>query len=88
MFTHSAQHDGQTLQSILDNYKEWMELWEWPLSVVCATEMKARVRGVQRFMGKFGFLFGYHLGKRLLSQTESRNLRRPQEKQNHWLRAS
>ena len=31
---------GQTLQSILDNYKELMELWEWSLSVVSETEWR------------------------------------------------
>ena len=55
-------HD-QTFQSVLDNYKELMELWEWSLSVVRGTEIKARIRGVQSFMEKFGFLFGCHLGK-------------------------
>ena len=37
-----AMH-GQTLQSILDNYKELMEFWEWSLSVVSETEMKAKL---------------------------------------------
>ena len=71
MFTHSAQHDGQCMarHSILDNYKELMELWELSLSVVSETEIKARIRSVQSFMGKFGFLFGCYLGKLLLSQT-------------------
>ena len=52
----------QTLQSILGNYKELMALWEWSLSVVSETETKAHIRVVQSFMGKFGFLFGCHLG--------------------------
>ena len=73
---------GQTLQSILDSYKELMELWEWSLSVVSQTELKPRIHGVQSFMGKFGFLFGCHLGKSLLSHTifqkQSENLRRLQ----------
>ena len=45
MFTHSAQHDGQCMarHSILDNYKELMEPWEWSLSVVSETEIKARI---------------------------------------------
>ena len=52
---------GQTLQSILDNYKELMKLWERSISVVSETEMKARIRGVQSFIGKFDFLFDCHL---------------------------
>ena len=71
---------GQMLQSILDNYKELMELWEWSLSVVSETEMKVCIRGVQSFMGKFGFLFDCHLGKLLLSQTEnlSKTIQKPE----------
>ena len=61
---------GQTLQSILDNYKELMKLWERSISVVSETEMKARIRGVQSFIGKFDFLFDCHLGKLLLPQTK------------------
>ena len=53
---------GQTLESILGNYKELMTLWKWSLSVVSETEMKAHIRVVQSFIGKFGFLFGCHLG--------------------------
>ena len=34
---------GQTPQSILDKYKELMELCKWSLSVVSETEMKARI---------------------------------------------
>ena len=62
---------GQTLQSILDNYKELIKLWEWSLSVVSETERKARILSVQSFMGKFGFLFDCHVGKLLLTQTDN-----------------
>ena len=72
-------HD-QTFQSVLDNYKELMELWEWSHSVVRGTEIKARIRGVQSFMEKFGFLFGCHSGKLLLSQTDnlSKTIQKPE----------
>ena len=71
---------SQTLQSILYNYKELTELWEWSLSVVSEAEMKARIWSVQSFMDKFSFLFGCHLGKLLLSQTEnlSKTIQRPE----------
>ena len=62
---------GQTLQSILDNYEELMELREWSLSVASETKMKAHIQGVKRFMDKFGFIFSCHLGKLLLSQAEN-----------------
>ena len=62
---------AHTLQSILDNYKELMQLWQWSLSVVSKTQMKARIRGVQSFIAKVGFLFACHFGKHLLSQTDN-----------------
>ena len=57
-----------------------MELWEWSLSVVSETEMKAFTRGVQSFMGKFGFLFGWRLGKLLLFQIDnlSKTIQKPE----------
>ena len=61
----------QTLQSILGNCKELMQLWQWSLSVVSDTQMKARIRGAQSFMGEFCFLFACHFGKHLLSQTDN-----------------
>ena len=40
------------------------------VTITSETEMTARIRGVKSFMGKFGFLFGCHLGK-LSSQTDN-----------------
>ena len=42
--------------------------------------MKARIRGIQSFMGKFGFQFGCHLRKRLLPRTDnlSKTIQKPE----------
>ena len=43
---------------MIDKYDELMGLWEWSLTNVHDTEMKARIRGVQSYMQQFKFLFG------------------------------
>lgn len=62
---------GQSCQAMIDNYDELMELWDWSLDNVHDTEMKARIRGVQSYMKTFKFLFGCHLGKMILIQTDN-----------------
>ena len=62
---------GEALQSILSNYEELMDLWEWSLSNIKDTEMKARIRGVQAVMPTFDFLFGCELGIIILKQTDN-----------------
>ena len=56
---------------MIENYDELMELWLWSLDNVKDTEMKARIRGVQSYTGEFKFLFGCHLGKIILVQTDN-----------------
>ena len=48
-----------------------MDLWEWSLSNVKDTEMKARIRGVQALIPTFDFLFGCELGIIILKQTDN-----------------
>ena len=60
---------GKTLDALLNNHKELLDLWDWSLSVLKDTEMKARVIGVRTMMSKFDFLFGCTVGKTLLNQT-------------------
>jgi hypothetical protein len=43
-----------------------MELWDWSLTTVTDTDMKARFRGVQAHMQKFEFFFGSSLAELLL----------------------
>ena len=62
---------GDALPYILDNYNELMNLWEWSLTVLKDTDMKAMVRGVQAMMPNFRFLFGCALGERILKQTDN-----------------
>ena len=62
---------GESCQSMIENYDELMELWLWSLDNVKDTEMKARIRGVQSYTGEFKFLFGCHLGKIILVQTDN-----------------
>jgi len=47
------------------------KLWEHAISTSADTEMKVRIIRAQSTMQKFSFLFGCHLGKRLLLQTDN-----------------
>ena len=62
---------GEALSSILNNFKELMELWEWSIQVLKDTEIKARVIGVQAVMPSFNFLFGCSLGAIILKQADN-----------------
>ena len=62
---------GETLASLINNHKEFMEMWEKTLETSLNTEMKARVLGAQSAMRKFNFLFCCILGKKVLSSTDN-----------------
>eukprot|EP00112_Aurelia_sp_Birch-Aquarium-sp1_P015994 Seg3588.3 transcript_id=Seg3588.3/GoldUCD/mRNA.D3Y31 product="Zinc finger MYM-type protein 1" protein_id=Seg3588.3/GoldUCD/D3Y31 len=70
---------GEALDSILNNYIELMNLWDWSIDTLRDTEMKARIRGVQANMPTFDFVYGCCLGILLLKQTDnlSRTLQDP-----------
>ncbi|KAJ8028305.1 Zinc finger MYM-type protein 1 [Holothuria leucospilota] len=70
---------GQSLNSLLQNFKELMQLWSWSLDHIQDTEMKARINGVKSVMPTFKFLFGASLGAMILRQTDnlSRTLQDP-----------
>ena len=38
---------GEALESILNNYVELMDLWDWSIETLHDTNMKARIRGIQ-----------------------------------------
>ena len=59
------------MTSIISNYNELHELWDWSLDNCTVTEMKARIRGVQVHMQQFEFFFGLVLGWNLLLHTVS-----------------
>ena len=54
---------GETLESVLQNHAELLELWEWSLTNVTETEMEGRIIGVNFIMKKIDFYFGCCLGK-------------------------
>ena len=62
---------GETCASVFSNHEELMELWEWSLSVVSDSEMKARIIGAKNFMRMFKFMFGCKLGYTVLQQTDN-----------------
>ena len=70
---------GEALESILNNYIELMNLWDWSIDTLHDTEMKARICGVQANMPTFDFVYGCCLGIMLLKQTDnlSRTLQDP-----------
>ena len=57
---------GETLESVLRNHAEVLELWEWSLTNVTETEMEGRIIGVNFIMKKFDFYCGCCLGKNVL----------------------
>ena len=61
----------EALAATLNNYNELIDLWDWSLTILTDTEMKARIRGVQAMMTSFDFFFGFSLGERLLKQTDN-----------------
>ena len=62
---------GKTLDSILKNYSNLQNLWEWALENCSDTEMKARIRGVSIHMEDFDFYFGVALGETLLRHSDN-----------------
>ena len=62
---------GETLRSIVSNYDELLELWEWSLERLSDTEMKARIRGAAAVMERFSFFFGLRLGDSILCHTDN-----------------
>ncbi len=51
------------MRSILENYRSVDELWVWSIETVSDSEMKARIRGVQAYAGKFIFYMVLCFGK-------------------------
>lgn len=62
---------GEVLESIINNHGEMMELWNNALDITKETEMKARILGCQAEMRTFSFMFGCHLGAKILKQTDN-----------------
>ena len=62
---------AEALQSVVDNYEVFNELWQECLEFVKETEMKARIYGVQSQMQQFDFFFGVTLGELILRHTDN-----------------
>ena len=70
---------GESLESILNNFDELMELWDWSLENLRDTQMKARIGGVKAAMPTFDYLYSSLLAIMFLKQTDnlSRTLQDP-----------
>ena len=62
---------GESLQSVVDNYAVFQDLWEEVKSITADSDARARIGGVEAQMGKFEFLFGVVLGARVLKHTDN-----------------
>ena len=62
---------GETCASIFRNHEKLMELWEWSLSIVSDSKMKAQIIGAKNFMRMFRLMFGCELGYTVLEQTDN-----------------
>jgi len=47
-----------SLQSVIDNYAAFQELWVEAKDITADSEARARIHGVEAQMMKFDFLFG------------------------------
>ena len=61
---------GDTLNSLINNHKELMNVWDSGIASTTDTEIKARMIGVQTTMRKLSFLFGCLIGDKILSPTD------------------
>lgn len=59
------------LGSILENYTELTDLWEFVIDIVEDTEMKALIIGKQTIFKSFKLRFGWQLGERSLCQADN-----------------
>ena len=60
-----------SLQSVIDNYVVFQELWVEAKDVTTDSEARARINGVEAQMMQFDFLFGLVLGVYILSHTDN-----------------
>ena len=75
---------ASSLQSVMDNYNVFMELWTEAADIAKDSETRARLIGVKTVMLDFDYLFGVVLGQRILQHTDKLS----KTSQNPWLTAS
>jgi hypothetical protein len=70
---------ASSLQSVMDNYNVFMELWTEAADIAKDSETRARLIGVKTVMLDFDYLFGVVLGQRILQHTDnpSKTLQNP-----------
>ena len=61
------------LKSIIENFDELQELWDWSLQNCSCSEMKGRVQGIKVHSLKFSYCFGIHLAHMVLAHTDNLN---------------
>ena len=62
---------AEALHSIIENYEDLHEQWEWSVDNCTDTEMKARIRGVAIHMDGFDFYFGLTIGREVLRHADN-----------------
>ena len=61
------------LKSIIENFDELQELWDWSLQNCSCSEMKGRIQGIKVHSLKFSYYFGIHLAHMVLAHTDNLN---------------
>ena len=61
------------LKSIIKNFDELQELWDWSLQNCSCSEMKGRIQGIKVHSLKFPYCFGIHLAHMVLTHTDNLN---------------
>lgn len=61
------------LKSIIENFDELQELWDWSLQNCSNSEMKGRIQGIKVHSLKFSYCFGIHLAYMVLAHTDNLN---------------
>ena len=62
---------ADAMDSILQNYDQLMELWDWSVDTLNDAKMKTRIRGVAAHMKKFDFYYCLSLGECLLRNADN-----------------
>ena len=63
------------LKSIIVNFDELQELWDWSLQNCSCSEMKGRIQGIKVHSLKFSYCFGIHLAHMVLAHTDNQTKR-------------
>ena len=61
------------LKSIIKNFDELQELWDWSLQNCSCSEMKGRIQGIKVHSLRFLYCFGIHLAHMVLAHTDNLN---------------